>query len=137
VDSQGLFLGLVGRSLGEIPDVDDDPAAAWDAARAVVQRDLEDPAVATTEFDGYFGRSTFDAAIDRFVNSDLVVHRWDLARATGQDPEIDPADAARALEVARAFGDAFRGPGVCGPEIPVAEDADVVTRLVGFYGRRA
>ena len=43
INTQGMFLGLVGRQLGDIPGVDDDPLAAWNAARSVVQGDLEDP----------------------------------------------------------------------------------------------
>ena len=137
VDTQEMFLGFVGRGVGEIPNVDDDPVAAWDAASASVQADLDDPELATTEFTGFFGTSTFEAAVDRFLNPDLVIHRWDLARATGQDETIDAADAERVLEGARAFGDAFRSPGACGPEIPVPDDADIQTRVLGFYGRAA
>jgi uncharacterized protein (TIGR03086 family) len=137
VDTQGMFLGFMGREVGAIPRVDDDPVAAWDAARAVVQADLDDPERAGGEFTGFFGTTTFEAAVDRFLNSDLVIHRWDLARATGQDEAINPADAERVLEGARAFGDAFRSPGACGPEIPVPDDADLQTRLLGFYGRAA
>ena len=94
VDTQGLFEGLVGRDLGEIPSVDDDAAAAFAAARAVIQADLDDPARAGETFEGFFGTSTFAQAIDRFVCFDLVVHGWDLARATGQDETIDPAEIA-------------------------------------------
>ena len=39
------------------------------------------------------------------------------------------------LAGARELGDAFRGPGVCGPEVEVPDDADIQTRLVAFYGR--
>ncbi len=136
VDTQGLFLGLVQRELGPIPGVDSDPAAAWDAARAVVQADLDDPARAGREFDGFFGRTSFEQAVDRFLNSDLVIHGWDLARATGQTILIDAGDAERLLENAREFGDTFRGPQVCGPEVAVAADADAPTRLIAFYGRQ-
>ena len=79
VDTQGMFLGFVGKELGSIPSVDDDPAAAWDAARAQTQRALDDPAVAGTEFDGFFGRSRYDEAVNRFLCFDLVVHAWDLS----------------------------------------------------------
>ena len=136
VETQGLFLTFVGREMPPLPSVDDDPAAAWDAARAVIQADLDDPERAGTEFDGMFGRTRFDAAVDRFLNSDLVVHRWDLARATGQDAAIDPADAERLLELGKGFGDLLRSPGVCAPEVPVPADADLPTRLVAFYGRQ-
>jgi uncharacterized protein (TIGR03086 family) len=137
VGTQGMFLGLIGEEMGEIPSVGDDPTAAWDSARARVQAALDDPAVADTGFDGFFGPTTFSAAIDRFQNTDLVIHRWDLARATGQDVTIDPADAERVLAGAREFGDAFRSPGVCGPEVPVDDDADLQTRTLAFFGRRA
>lgn len=135
VDTQGMFLGFIGGELGPIPGVDADPRAAWDAARAQVQAALDDPQRADAEFDGFFGRTTFAAAVDRFLNSDLVIHRWDLARATDQDDTMDPSDAERVLAGARDFGDAFRSPGVCGPEVPVPPNADVQTRVLGFYGR--
>jgi uncharacterized protein (TIGR03086 family) len=137
VQSQGMFLGFVGEEVGEGPSVDEDPAAAWDAARARVQAALDDPAVADREFDGFAGRSTLSAAVDRFLNCDLVIHRWDLARATGQDDSIDPDDAERVLDVVTGFGDEFRSPGAFGPEIPVDADADVQTRMLAFCGRRA
>ena len=136
IESQGMFLGLVGAELGDIPSVDDDPAAAWDAARAVVQARLDDPAQAGEEFDGLLGRSSFESAVDRFLSSDLVVHGWDLARATGQDDSIDPAEAERVLDGAKQFpSESFRSPRVAGPEVPVPADADVQTRMVAFYGR--
>jgi uncharacterized protein (TIGR03086 family) len=136
VETQGLFLGLVGDTLGDVPSVDDDPAAAWDAARAVVQARLDDPARAGTEFDGALGRTSFEASVDRFLSSDLVMHGWDLARATGQDDAIDPAEAERVLADAQSFPpEAFRSPMVAGPEVPVPADADLQTRVLAFYGR--
>ena len=36
--------------------------------------------------------------IDQVVSDDLVVHRWDLARATGQDGAMHPDDVARRFE---------------------------------------
>jgi uncharacterized protein (TIGR03086 family) len=136
IETQGMFLRLVGRDLPPIPDVADDPAGAWDGARAAIQADLDDPERAGTEFDGSFGRTRFETAVDRFLCADLVMHRWDLARATGQDEHIDPADAQRLLDGAVAFGDAIRSPGVCGPPVPVPADADIQTRVIGFYGRQ-
>ena len=79
VETQGMFLGLVGKQTGDILSVDDDPVAAWDAARARIQHDLDDPDAAKVEFDGFAGRSTFEAAVDKFLCVDQVVHGWDLA----------------------------------------------------------
>ncbi|GAB2481555.1 TIGR03086 family metal-binding protein [Nocardiopsis aegyptia] len=137
VDTQGMFLRLVGRDLGDIPSAADDPAAAWDAARGVVQADLDDPDRAGTEFDGFFGRTTFAEAVDRFLNFDLIIHRWDLARATGQDDRIDPADMRWALEATTVFGPHLRREGVCGPELTPPDGADEQTRFLAFLGRRA
>ncbi|MCX4960120.1 TIGR03086 family metal-binding protein [Streptomyces virginiae] len=67
---------------------------------------------------------------------ELVVHGWDLARATGQDYTPDPA-AVRAshafLPAAAAQGD--RGGGIFGPVVPVPDDAPLLDRAVGLSGR--
>lgn len=137
VESQGMFLGFVGRQLGEIPSVDDDPAGAFEAARAVVQADLEDPQRAGATYEGAFGRMTFEDGVDRFLCFDLVVHGWDLARAAGLDERMDPDEVRRVMEAAQGFGDAMRGPGAFGPALDPPPDADEQTRLLAFLGRRA
>jgi len=137
VDTHGMLLGFVGRQLGDVPSVDDDPAAAFDAARRVVQSALDDPDRASEEFDGLGGRTTFAAAVDRFICFDLVVHGWDLARATGLDERVGDDNVRRAMETARSFGPAIRSAGVCGPEVEAAADADEQTKMLAFLGRRA
>ena len=136
VDTQGMFLGFVGRTLGEIPAVADDPVAAFAGARAVVLADLRDPERAGAEFDGFFGRTTFAAGVDRFLSFDLVVHAWDLARAAALDERIDPEDVARVQAAAEAFGDAMRGPQAFGPALEAPAGADAQARLLAFLGRR-
>src|SRR4051794_35573220 len=85
LEVHGRFESLVGRDLVDHPPVDDDPLAAWVAVRDQMQADLEDPERVAQEYDGRLGRSTFGRSVDGFVCFDLVVHGWDLARATGQD----------------------------------------------------
>jgi uncharacterized protein (TIGR03086 family) len=136
VDTHGLFEGLVGRDLGNIPSVDDDPLRAWGAARDLVQADLDDPERATAGFEGFQGPTTFEKAIDRFVCFDLVVHGWDLARAAGLDEHLDPADVQRVLEAIPAFGEFLRAPGVCGPEIEPPPGAGEQARMLALLGRR-
>jgi uncharacterized protein (TIGR03086 family) len=135
VSTQNMILGLAGRTTGDIPSATDDPLAAFNAARAVVRRDLDDPAVAGIEFEGFMGKMTLEAAVDRFLNFDLVVHGWDLARAAGLDDRIDPDDLARVDAAAHAFGDQMRGPGAFGPEIEPQAGADEQTRVLAFLGR--
>lgn len=137
VETEGMFLGLVDRRIDAVPSVDDDPLAAWTTVRDAVQAELDDPERAAATFTGFDGPSTLAAAIDRFVCLDLVVHGWDLARATGQDERLDPDEVRRVVEAVAAFGDAIRGPGVCGPEVEVAPGADEQTRMLALVGRRA
>jgi uncharacterized protein (TIGR03086 family) len=67
---------------------------------------------------------------------DLLVHGWDLAKATGQDATLEAALAEPALELARGFvTDDIRGRGAVGPEVPVPSGAGAGERLIGFMGR--
>jgi uncharacterized protein (TIGR03086 family) len=136
VDVHGLFLGLVDRTLDPAPTVDEDVRAAWRAANEQMQADLDDPARSAEEFDGYFGRTAFAAAVGRFVCFDLLVHRWDLARATGLDERLDPAEVAQLWVAVEGFGDTLRTEGVCGPAVEPPPGADAQTRLLCFLGRK-
>jgi uncharacterized protein (TIGR03086 family) len=137
VDTSGMFLGFVGKDLGDVPSVDDDPAAAWDHARGRIQAELDDPERAKAEFEGFGGKSTLEAAVDRFLCTDLVVHRWDLATATGQDVTIDPGDMAAVRESMAPMADKMRGPGAFGPEVEPPRGADEQTAFLAFFGREA
>jgi uncharacterized protein (TIGR03086 family) len=67
---------------------------------------------------------------------EVVVHGWDLARSTGQRFEADDASAAACLGFAQSFeAPAGDDDGPFGPPVRVAEDADVVDRLIGATGR--
>lgn len=136
VETHGYFVGFVGRELGGTPSVDDDPSAAFEAARSVVLTDLEDPERAGAAYESHFGPSTFEQGIGRFICFDLVVHGCDLARATGQDDRIDPEDVAALEQAAEGFGDAMRGPGAFGPAVEPAPGAGAQDRLLAFLGRR-
>ncbi len=135
VGVHGMMLGLIDRQLSTAPSVEEDPSAAFAAARADVEAVLDDPELATTEYDGMFGRTDIGTTIDRFLDFDLVIHGWDLARATGQDETIDEAEAARVWKDTEALGDNLRTSGVCGPEVPVPDDAPLADRLLGRLGR--
>jgi uncharacterized protein (TIGR03086 family) len=137
IDVHGRFQGLVGRSLVPHPDVADDPLGAWEAVRDQMQHDLDDPAKVDEEYEGRFGRSTFGKAVDGFVCFDLVVHGWDLARATGQDDAIDPRDVETIQSMVDAMGDTMRTNGVIKDPVEPAPDASDQDRLLAALGRRA
>ncbi|MDO7868065.1 TIGR03086 family metal-binding protein [Nocardioides jiangxiensis] len=121
--------------LEPVPSVDDDPVAAWDAFAAQVQALLEDPATAERTYTGPPGTHPLDRAIDQFFTSDLFLHTWDLARATGQDEALDPERCAAMLAGMEPWDEALRSSGHYGPRVPVAADADPQTKLLAFIGR--
>lgn len=137
VETQGMFLGFVDRGLGGGPSVEEDPAAAWDHARGKVQADLDDPKRAAVTFEGFAGTTTFEAAVDRFLCSDLVVHRWDLAQASGQRVQLESGDMAHVREAMADLADQMRGPGVFGPELEPPPGADEQTAFLAYFGRRS
>ena len=72
--------------------------------------------------------------------ADVVVHGWDLAKATGQSTDLDPELGQFALDWAKeSLKPEFRGDEESGrsfgPEVPVAADAPLYDRLAGFFGR--
>ena len=66
---------------------------------------------------------------------ELVLHGWDLARATGQAYEVDPASVEACLEFVAPTARPEGVPGLFGPPVPVPEDAPVLHRLLGLSGR--
>jgi len=69
---------------------------------------------------------------------EVVLHGWDLARATGQEFNCDPASAEAVLgftERSAQPDQAAMRTGLFGPVVPVADDAPVFDRALGFAGR--
>lgn len=137
IDVHGMMLKPLQRGLSDAPSVDDDPEAAIGSAIADLQAVLDDAELASSEYDGYFGRTCVQDTIDRFMCLDLVVHGWDLARATGQEFRADEA-SLRSSEAMLAPGDDDRsGPdAIFGPPVPVPADAPLADRVIALSGRR-
>jgi uncharacterized protein (TIGR03086 family) len=96
---------------------------------------LDDPAVASREFENRGLRHTVAEAIDRFGIGDVLVHTWDLARATGQDDTLDAAEVRRQLEAMRPAEGPMRASGHYGPRVEVPEGTTEQDRLIAFTGR--
>jgi uncharacterized protein (TIGR03086 family) len=111
--------------------------SAWTQVRGVVQSVLNAPEQADLRYDGYFGPTTFAETIDRFYSFDLVVHCWDLARATGMRAYemFDPAEVAACRADFADLSGTMRQPGLLGPELAVPDDADEATKFLAFLGR--
>ena len=118
------------------PSVDDDPVGAWRAQTDAVQALLDDADRAERTYDlPHIGPMTLELAIDMIYTSDVFLHRWDLARATGQDETLDPEKCAVMLEGMLPMDEVLRQSGQYGPRVEVPDDADVQTKLLGFIGR--
>jgi uncharacterized protein (TIGR03086 family) len=136
VDTSGMFLGFIDQKLPPAPSVDEDPVAAWHSARDTIQAALDDPATASKEYDGFAGKSTFEQGVQKFLGADLIVHTWDLARATGGDETIDPKKAEAMLESLEPMDKMMRQPGAFDEKIDPPQADDPATRLLNFVGRK-
>ena len=74
-------------------------------------------------------------AAHRFV--DVLVHGWDLAKATGQDTRLDPELVQACLDVVEPEADIWREAGVFGAKPDLPAGADVQARLLALVGRTA
>lgn len=119
------------------PPVDVDPAGAWRTLDGGVQAVLDDPATATRRFHhDRAGDHALADAIGMFFLGDVLVHTWDLARATVQDETLDRDEVTSMLAGIEAHDEALRVGGQYGPKVDVPADADAQTRLLAFLGRR-
>jgi uncharacterized protein (TIGR03086 family) len=65
---------------------------------------------------------------------ELIIHGWDLARATGQPADYDGPELPAVFEMVKQFR-AGGIEGLFGPEVTVADDAPVLDRILGLAGR--
>ncbi|MGD9529223.1 TIGR03086 family metal-binding protein [Pseudonocardia sp.] len=124
----------------------DGPPPGPDAARldpqwrTTLPRRLDELVLAWREPSAWEGMAsaggvTWPAEVMAVVTLDeLVLHGWDLARATGQPFEPDPVSA----EIVHGFTaqfDGSGGDGLFGPRVAVAADAPLFDRALGNAGR--
>ena len=124
-------------SVGELPSVDVDPAASWSSLNAALQEVLDDPATVDRQFSHpQAGTHPLDRAILSFILGDVLVHTWDLARATGQDETLDAVEVHAMREGLEPMGDMLSQSGHYAAPVTVAADADEQTRLLALTGRQ-
>ncbi|MER7982002.1 TIGR03086 family metal-binding protein [Streptomyces sp. NPDC095817] len=119
----------------ELPDIGPDWREALPKALDELADAWRDPAAwtGTTRAGGVTLPGPVAAAV---VADELVVHGWDLARATGQEYAPDEA----ALQAAHGFlaavaEDPTGGGGIFGPVVPVPDDTPLLDRAIGLSGR--
>ena len=71
-----------------------------------------------------------------FPTSDLVVHKWDLAKATGQSTVLDSGLAEVCFQALTPAVSNGRERGVFGAEVAVPSSGSIQERLLGLTGRQ-
>ncbi|MCY0960670.1 TIGR03086 family metal-binding protein [Streptomyces sp. H27-H5] len=105
------------RTLGELAEAWQDPAA-WTGMTCAGGVDLPGDIAGAVAAD------------------ELVVHGWDLARATDQEYAPDPAALSASYTfLLAAAGEQGRDGGIFGPVVPVPDDAPLLHRAIGLSGR--
>jgi uncharacterized protein (TIGR03086 family) len=125
---------LAGGAGIELPAADPDPVRAWQAQADAVQALLGDPGDRIVS-NPHTGDVPLAVAIDRFYTADVFMHTWDLARATGQDDRLDADFCAQLYAGMLPIAELLQSSGQYGAPVPVPDDADAQTMLLGFIGR--
>ncbi|HRC00630.1 MAG TPA: maleylpyruvate isomerase family mycothiol-dependent enzyme [Dermatophilaceae bacterium] len=134
--TQRGLLAERGITLTPAPDIPADPAAAWAEHSTMVAGLLDDPAISGIAYDGFFGPTTLGETVDRFYVFDMLVHRWDLARAAGTDTSFTEAELDLIEASAASFGPALYMEGICRSGVEAPAGADRQTQVLAMLGRR-
>jgi uncharacterized protein (TIGR03086 family) len=88
--------------------------------------------------DRTFFYGTFPAKASVLINlGEVLVHSWDLARATAQGFVLDSELAALVHGLYSSVPlEGMRANGTLGPEVPVPADAPIADRMLGLLGRQ-
>jgi uncharacterized protein (TIGR03086 family) len=119
----------------ELPSPSGDPASRWSQRAAAIQGLLDGPDRDSPFTHPMVGTFPLATAIDNFYTSDVFMHAWDLARASGQDDPLDGEEAARLFEGMEPIDAMLRESGQYGPRVAVPDDAPSQDQLMAFIGR--
>jgi uncharacterized protein (TIGR03086 family) len=115
-----------------------DPAAEFREASAAARASLARSDGPTTTADVRIGPTTM--SLEYLVVSlmrDVVIHTWDLARATGGDEQLDDGLVDAATAAMALVSPAMRRPDSYGEALSIDVGMDAQVRLLAMSGRRA
>lgn len=132
------YAGLVGAEMEPSDGVSaGDYLAAFDEAAGRMAAATDDGEVMGGTVNAGFGEMPAPALVG-MITSDTLTHAWDLAVATGQDRDLDPALAEQLLAQAQeSIPESFRDPegNIFGLAQPAPDGACAADRLAAFLGR--
>jgi uncharacterized protein (TIGR03086 family) len=128
---------VVERAGGQPVSLPEDPGAAQRASAEAAQETFADPQALTRTYKLPIGEVP-GAVFLQLRTSDLLVHAWDLAVATGQPTDLDPELAEYVLTFSNQMMDhpGLRGGGrPYGEARPFGDERPAADRVAAFLGR--
>jgi uncharacterized protein (TIGR03086 family) len=131
---------LAGRTIADVGDelagdpLGDDPHGAWVASAAAAGEAVARPGALEVTTHLSFG-DVPGAEYVMQLTADLLVHGWDLARATGGDERLDPEVVDAVATWFDANEAAYRSAGAIGPAVELPDGAPAQDRLLARFGR--
>lgn len=134
------FAAAARKDLGEWTDTPPGPSPLDDDWRGAYPRHLDALARAWQDADAWTGMTRAGGmdlpgeVAGAVALTEVVIHGWDVAVASGQSFDVDPATAQACLAHLGQF-DAAGTDGLFGPAVPVPDDAPAIDRIVARSGR--
>ena len=132
---------VAGRTIDEVGDrydgdvLGDDPGAAYRASARVAAEAFRHPDAMEAPVAVSYGPVPGSVyAGHRFI--DVLVHGWDLAKATGQDTTLDPDLVEACRQVVEPQAELLAASGAFATDVEAPAGADAQTRLLAALGRR-
>ena len=140
-----VFAASAKKELGELTAQPPDPRAdnlepGWRARMAADLSALADAWDAPDAWEGMTqagGQELPGAMAGRIALDELVVHGWDIAQATGQRFDCEAVTLGEVEATVQQVRGGNDGdiPGLFGPVVAVADDADALERVLSLTGR--
>lgn len=135
VGGAGFFAASLAGEEPQPPSGEGSPADTFDSLAKKVIAEAGKPGVMDKKYATPMGEMSggefmFGAFMDTFV------HGWDLAKATGQDTNLNGEFAGIIYQGMGPMMDGMRQGGAFGGGISVPDDASIQEKMLGMLGRR-
>lgn len=134
------FLGMMTGSGGVDPfDVsgpipDEGAVAAFEGSTGALLEAIKAPGALEKVVKAPFGEMPCSQLI-MIPFADLLIHKWDLAKATGQDSSLDSSMSDACYALLEPMMQGMRAGGNFGSEVSIPASASIQDKLLGITGR--
>ena len=131
-----------GKTMAEVGDrfngdlLGDDPIGAFNRSVEAATAAVSAPGAMEAVTHLSFG-DTPGSEYARQLFADMLIHGWDVAKASRQDAALDAALVDAGLPLAEEVAALAGGSGAFAAPVPIADGVPAQTRLLALVGRRA